>query len=84
MSRRVTKSPEPSKASLAEMPEIDFSRLGKWSRGKYAARARRSLEVVTLDKKVVAALGGPDRVIAILRALADAIGEAKSKKRRAA
>jgi hypothetical protein len=84
MSRRTTKSNEPSKASLAAMPEVDFSRLGKLSRGKYLARARRSLEVVALDKKVVAALGGPDAIAGILRALADAIGEKKPKKRRAA
>ena len=84
MNRRATKNDEPSKASLAEMPEVDFSRVGKLSRGKYAERARRSLEVVVLDKKVVAALGGADRVAGILRALADAIGEKKPKKRRAA
>jgi hypothetical protein len=44
MSRRTTKTDEPSKASLAEMPEVDFSRLGRLSRGKYAERARRSLD----------------------------------------
>jgi hypothetical protein len=37
-----------------------------------------------LDKKVVAALGGPERVAGILRALAGAIGETKPKKHRAA
>jgi hypothetical protein len=84
MSRRTTKTDEPSKASLAEMPEVDFSRLGKLSRGKYLERARRSLEVVVLDKKIVAALGGPEQVAGILRALAEAIGEKKPKKRRAA
>ena len=68
MNRKTTKSDEPSKASLAEMPEVDFSRLGKLSRGKYAQRARRSLEVIVLDKKLVARLGGPDRVAGILRA----------------
>jgi hypothetical protein len=78
------KSDEPSKASLAEMPEVDFSHLGKLSRGKYAERARRSLEVLVLDKKVVAALGGPDRVAGILRALAGVFAETKPKKRRAA
>ena len=40
MSRRIAKTDEPSRASLAEMPEVDFSRLGKLSRGKYAERAR--------------------------------------------
>lgn len=84
MSRRTTKTAEPSKASLAEMPEVDFSRAGKLSRGKYAERAQRSLEVVVLDKKLVAALGGPDCIAAILRALADAVGDKKPKKRRAA
>jgi hypothetical protein len=84
MSRRTTKTDEPSKASLAEMPEVDFSRLGKLSRGKYAERARRSLEVVVLDKKLVASLGGPDGVAGILRALAGAVGEKKQRRRRAA
>jgi len=84
MSKRTTKTDEPSKASLAEMPEIDFSRVGKLSRGKYAERARRSLEVVVLDKKLVASLGGPDRVAGILHALAEAIGDNKPKRRRAA
>jgi hypothetical protein len=84
MNRRTTKTDEPSKASLAEMPEVDFSRLGKLSRGRYAERARRSLEVLVLDKKLVAALGGPDRVAGILRAVADAVGDKKPKKRRAA
>jgi hypothetical protein len=84
MSKRTTKSDEPSKASLDEMPEVNFSQLGKLSRGKYAERARRSLEVVVLDKKLVKALGGPDRVAGILHALAEAVGEKKPKKRRAA
>jgi len=84
MSRKITKSDEPSKASLAEMPEVDFSRLGKLSRGKYAELARRSLEVVVLDKKLVAALGGADRVAGILRAVADAVADKKPRKRRAA
>ena len=84
MSRRTTKTDEPSKASLAEMPGVDFARLGKLSRGKYAERARRSLEVIVLDKKLVATLGGADSVAGILRALADAIGEKKPKKRRTA
>ena len=84
MSRRTTKTDEPSKASLADMPEATFPRAGRLSRGKYLERARRSLEIVVLDKKLVAALGGPDRVAGILRALADAIGDKKPKKRRAA
>jgi hypothetical protein len=84
MSKKTTKTDEPSKTSLAEMPEVDFSRLGKLSRGKYAERARRSLEVIVVDKKLVKALGGPDRVAGVLYALAAALGEKKPKKRRAA
>jgi hypothetical protein len=84
MSKRSTKSSEPSKASLDEMPEIDFSKVGKLSRGKYAQRAQRSLEILALDKKVVTALGGPDAVSAILRALAAALQERRPRKRRAA
>jgi hypothetical protein len=86
MNKKPTPTAEPSKASLAEMPEVDFPRLrlGKLSRGKYAERAQRSLEVVVLDKKLVDDLGGPDRVAAILRALADAIHEKKPRKPRAA
>jgi hypothetical protein len=84
MSKKTMKTNEPSKASLAEMPEVDFSRLGKLSRGKYVERARRSLEVIVVDKKLVKALGGPDRVAGVLHALAEALGEKKPKKRRAA
>ncbi len=80
MSKKTTKTNEPSKASLAEMPELDFSRLGKLSRGKYVERARRSLEVIVVDKRVVKALGGPDRVAGVLHALAEAIGAKKPKK----
>jgi len=84
MSRRATGTAEPSRASLTEMPEIDFSRFGQVSRGKHAERARRSLEVIALDKKLVASLGGPDRVAGILKAVAAAVTEKKPKRRRAA
>ncbi|MBV9950169.1 MAG: hypothetical protein JOZ69_25235 [Myxococcales bacterium] len=82
MRRRATKNDEPSAASLAEMPEVDLSKYGKLSRGKHVARARRSLAVLVLDKKIVAAPGGPDAVRTILHVLAQAL--VGSKKRRAA
>jgi hypothetical protein len=66
------------------MPEVAFPPVGTLSRGKYAERARRSLEILALDKKLVAALGGPEAVAGILRALATAVGEKKPRKRRAA
>ena len=56
MSKRTTKTDEPSKASLSEMPEIDFSRAGKLSRGKYAERAHPRAH-----RLVPAALSDPDR-----------------------
>ncbi len=77
------KKGEPSKASLREMPEIDFSRTRIVSRGRHAARARRSLETLVVDKKTIKALGGAEAVLGILDALAKSI-EASRKKRRAA
>ncbi len=71
---------------MAHKSETDLSRYDwtKAERGKYASRVRGSLATIAVDKKVLKALGGPDRVAGILRALADAIGETKPKKRRAA
>ena len=66
------------------MPEIDFSTARVLGRGRHVERAQRSLEVLVLDKKLVASLGGPEKVAGILRALADAIDTKKPKKRRAA
>ena len=70
---------------MARKSETDLSRYdwSKATRGKYAARARRSLEVLVVDKKVAKTLGGPDAIRAILTALANAVEDTK-KKRRAA
>lgn len=80
---RAKKSAEPSKASLEEVPEIDFSRydLTKAKRGRYVKMARRSLEIIVVDKKWVKTLGGPEGVVGILAALASAV-EGSRKKRR--
>lgn len=96
MKRKTTKTDEPSKASLAEMPEVDFSKVLP-VRGRHAARAQASLDVIVIDKRLSEALGGPDRVTQILAALAEALvgnagakpkarppAKAKSKRRRAA
>ena len=71
---------------MAHKSETDLSRYDwtKAERGSYVSRVRGSLATIAVDKKVLKALGGPDRVAGILRALADAIGETKPKKRRAA
>ena len=53
------------------------------ARGKYADKARRSLEVLVVDKKTVTALGGPEAVLRILHALADSL-EPRRRKHRAA
>lgn len=53
------------------------------TRGKYFEKARRSFETIIVDKKVAAALGGPEGATALLEALAKSLGPTK-KKRRAA
>jgi hypothetical protein len=82
MSKRRTRSDEPSKASLEEMPEIDFSKMKVIGRGRHYERARRSLEVIVLDKKLVKKLGGPEGVRALLTAVAGVVGVKKSGSRR--
>jgi hypothetical protein len=70
---------------MARKSETDLHRydLSRGSRGKYADKARRSFEMVVVDKKILAALGGPAGLNAILQALAASVTQAK-KKRRAA
>jgi hypothetical protein len=70
---------------MARKSETDLSRydLARGARGKYAERARRSFETIVVDKKVAAALGGPEGVTALLEALAKSVGQAKRKRRAA-
>ncbi len=77
------KPSEPSKASLREMPEIDFTRARVVSRGRHAARARRSFETLIIDKKTLKALGGADAALAILEAVANSIAASRKKGRAA-
>lgn len=74
---------EPSKASLKEMPEIDFATARVLGRGRRVEKARRSLETILVDKKVLKTLGGAEALIGLLEALAKSI-EASRKKHRAA
>jgi hypothetical protein len=73
-------SQEPSAASLREIPEIDFSKHKRLERGRYAERARQSLEIFALDKQLVATLGGPDAVREILESLVSGLQKAKKRK----
>jgi hypothetical protein len=54
--------------AMARKSETDLSRYdwSKSERGKYAARARRSVETISVDKKVLKTLGGPEALIGIL------------------
>jgi hypothetical protein len=70
---------------MARKSETDLSRYDwtRATRGKYVEKARRSLEVIVIDKKSATALGGPEAIRRILLALAESI-EPRRKKRRAA
>jgi hypothetical protein len=84
MKRKSTsKSPEPSRASLREIPEVDLSSARVLGRGRHVEKARRSFEMLVIDRKVLKVLGGEEAVIDILQALAKSI-TANRRKRRAA
>jgi hypothetical protein len=70
---------------MARKSETDLNRYDwtRATRGKYVEKARRSLEVIVIDKKSAKALGGPDAIRRILQTLAESI-EPRRKKRRAA
>ena len=84
MTRRVSRTDEPSKASLKEMPEITAEQFATARRNPHVGRARKSLEIVVLDKKVVKRLGGNAAIHRILQALADSLDQPKKKKHHAA
>lgn len=71
--------------NMARKSETELSRydLTRGTRGKYLEKARRSFETIVVDRKIVAALGGPEGLTGILEALARSVTQAK-KKRRAA
>lgn len=66
----------------ARKSETNLSRYDL-TRGKYLEKARRSFETIVIDKKVAAALGGPEGVTAVLEALARSVVQAKKKGRAA-
>jgi hypothetical protein len=71
------KKTELSKSSLREIPEVDFTAMRRLSRGKYAAKARRSFAVALVDPAIFAHFGSSEAVNAALKALVDAAAAMK-------
>ena len=67
---------------MARKRETDLSRydLARGQRGKYADKARRSLETIVVDRQLLKALGGAEGLYAILEALAKSIAMRKRKR----
>ncbi len=66
-------SREPSKASLREMPEIDFSKARVLGRGLHAAKARRSFASVLIERKLFDKFGSEEAIVAALRSFVEAV-----------
>ena len=66
------KTREPSKRSLKEIPEIDFSRAKRLERGKYADKARRSFAVALVDPALFARFGSSEAINAALKVIVEA------------
>jgi len=71
------KETEPTKRSLREIPEVDFSKAKRLPRGKYAEKARRSFAVAIVEPKLFARFGSSDAVNAALRAVVEAADAVK-------
>jgi hypothetical protein len=68
---------EPTKRSLREIPEVDFSKAKRLPRGKYAEKARRSFAVAIVEPELFARFGSSDAVNAALRAVVEAADAVK-------
>ena len=75
------KSNEPSRASLNAIPEVDFSKMKRLPRGKYAAKARRSFAIALVEPELFAHFGSSDAVNAALRAVVEAAKTLKPARR---
>jgi hypothetical protein len=71
---------EPSAASLREIPEVNMMNYVVVGRGTRVAFARKSFEMVALDKSVVTALGGADAVRELLHGIVAVTSRAKKRK----
>jgi hypothetical protein len=66
------KGTEPSKRSLRDIPEVDFSMAKRQRRGKYAEMARRSSAIALVEPRLFARFGNSEAINAALRALIEA------------
>jgi hypothetical protein len=66
------KETEPTKRSLREIPEVDFSKAKRLPRGKYAGKARRSFVVAIIEPELFARFGSSEAVNAALRVVVEA------------
>jgi hypothetical protein len=82
--KKSRKNEGPSKASLREIPEIDFSKAKFLGRGLYAKRMRERMRYVPLDRALFERLGGTAGILAILRAIADVAPARPAKRKKAA
>jgi hypothetical protein len=73
----MSKETEPTKRSLREIPEVDFSKAKRLPRGKYAAKARRSFAVALVEPDLFARFGSSDAVNVALRAVVEAADAVK-------
>jgi hypothetical protein len=71
------KETEPTKRSLREIPELDFSKAKRLPRGKYAAKARRSFAVAIVEPDLFARFGSSEAVNVALRAVVEAADTVK-------
>jgi hypothetical protein len=67
----MSKATEPTKRSLREIPEVDFSKAKRLPRGKYAEKARRSFAVAIVEPELFARFGSSEAVNAALRAIVE-------------
>jgi len=67
---------------MARKRETDLTHydLSRGERGKYVEKARKSLETIVVDKKLLKALGGAEGRYAILEAMAKSMAMAKRKR----
>ncbi len=78
--RKVSKREGPSAESLRAFPEVDFSKLSRGRRGKYAhLMTGRSVHAVVIDPAVWPHFGSAEAVNAALKMLVELAAKAQTK-----